>query len=231
MRRMFGAIAPRYDLLNHLLSGGLDLLWRRVAVAALLTHLETPSASRSGTRAMQDDRAAHSRRGHRVLDLCAGTLDLACALSDTRRFHGKTIAVDFALPMLRRGRHKLGGRRSRQVVPVCADGLRLPFADAAFDAAMIGFGVRNLADLDAGLVEIGRVLAPSGALLILEFSRPENGVVRGFFDLYSRRVLPAVGGAISGHPDAYRYLPDSVADFPDASGLAARMEAAGFERV
>jgi demethylmenaquinone methyltransferase/2-methoxy-6-polyprenyl-1,4-benzoquinol methylase len=228
IRRMFGAIAPRYDLLNHLLSGGLDLHWRRAAVSALLSHL-APGSDRSERE--QGARPSAGAGGWRVLDLCAGTLDLSCALSDSRRFVGRSLALDFALPMLRRGRRKLGGRRARQIVPLCGDGLRLPFREASFDAAMVAFGVRNFEDLDRGLAEARRALVPGGLLLVLEFSRPANPVFRAFYEAYSRRVLPAVGGAISGHGAAYRYLPASVAEFPDARGLTERLEHARFEEV
>jgi demethylmenaquinone methyltransferase/2-methoxy-6-polyprenyl-1,4-benzoquinol methylase len=166
-----------------------------------------------------------------VLDLCAGTLDLSCAVSDTRRFDGRNVALDFALPMLRRGRHKLGGRRARQILPLCGDGLSLPLRDGSFDAVMVAFGVRNFAVLDRGLAEARRVLAPGGLLLVLEFSQPESPLIRRLYGLYSRRVLPAVGGAVSGHASAYRYLPASVAEFPDATGLSRRLASCGFERV
>ena len=215
IRRMFGAIAPRYDLLNHLLSAGLDILWRRAAVRALLDGL---GPSRGG-------------RAPRVLDLCAGTLDLSCALSDSRRFEGRSVALDFALPMLRRGRRKLGGRRARQIVPLCADALALPLRDAAFDAVMVAFGVRNFEDLDRGLAEARRMLAPGGLLLVLEFSRPANPLFRTLYRLYNHSVLPALGAAISGNPEAYRYLPASIAGFPDGLALSRRLEEAGFERV
>jgi demethylmenaquinone methyltransferase/2-methoxy-6-polyprenyl-1,4-benzoquinol methylase len=248
IRRMFAAIAPRYDLLNHLLSGGLDLYWRRAAVGALLHHLSPVAAASqvlaSGAAASRlatglpnghsdwrNVRPAGRRGGQLVLDLCAGTLDLSCALADTRRFVGKCVALDFALPMLRRGRRKLGGRRARQILPLCGDALRLPFGDGSFDAVMVAFGVRNFEELDRGLLEARRVLAPGGRLLVLEFSQPPNPVFRALYELYSRRVLPTVGGAISGHASAYRYLPASVAEFPDARGLARRLEQAGYEGV
>jgi demethylmenaquinone methyltransferase/2-methoxy-6-polyprenyl-1,4-benzoquinol methylase len=246
IRRMFGSIAPRYDLLNHLLSAGLDIRWRRAAARALLRGLSAPTHA-VGRGASSPRRAPPLRRrpaqstrprlapvggnGYRVLDLCAGTLDLSCALSDSRRFDGKSVALDFALPMLRRGRHKLGGRRARQILPVCADGLRLPLRDTSFDAVMVAFGVRNLEDLDRGLAEVLRVLAPGGRFLVLEFSKPSNALLRGLYGLYNKSVLPAVGGAISGHPEAYRYLPDSVANFTDAPGLSRRLAAAGFDQV
>ncbi|MBA2564510.1 MAG: ubiquinone/menaquinone biosynthesis methyltransferase [Gemmatimonadetes bacterium] len=231
---MFSQIAPRYDLLNHLLSGGLDVLWRRATVRALLHEL-VPPLRRDGRGdilpAVAPRRRAVGRAGYRVLDLCAGTLDLSCALSDSRRLAGRAVALDFALPMLRRGRHKLGGRRARQILPVCADGLDLPLRDASFDAVMVAFGIRNFEDMDRGLAEARRVLAPGGVLFVLEFSQPSNPLFRSLYEMYNRSVLPALGGAISGHPRAYRYLPASVAEFPDAAALRGRLEAAGFERV
>ncbi|HEY7530043.1 MAG TPA: ubiquinone/menaquinone biosynthesis methyltransferase [Gemmatimonadota bacterium] len=214
IRRMFGAIAPRYDLLNRVLSGGLDVRWRRAAVRALLG-----GAAPAGPA------------GGRVLDLCAGTLDLACALSDSRRFDGRCVALDFALPMLRRGRRKLGGRRARQIALVCGDAMDLPLRDGSVGAVMVAFGVRNLENLDRGLAEAFRVLAPGGRLLVLEFSQPANRLLRGACGLYERRVLPAVGGAVSGHPEAYSYLPSSIAAWADPASLAHRFRGAGFEHV
>jgi demethylmenaquinone methyltransferase/2-methoxy-6-polyprenyl-1,4-benzoquinol methylase len=214
IRRMFGAIAPRYDLLNHVLSGGLDVRWRRAVVRTLLAR---PLPASTG--------------GARVLDLCAGTLDLACALSDSRRFRGRCVALDFALPMLRRGRRKLGGRRASQIGLVCGDAMDLPLRDASIGAVMVAFGVRNLEDLERGLLEARRVLAPGGRLLVLEFSQPRNPLLRRAYGLYNRRVLPAVGGAVSGHPEAYTYLPSSIAAWSDPASLAERLRAAGFDDV
>jgi demethylmenaquinone methyltransferase/2-methoxy-6-polyprenyl-1,4-benzoquinol methylase len=232
---MFGEIAPRYDLLNHLLSAGLDVLWRRATVRAALDELAPrghglPHAPGDG-ELVTPRRPPAGGRGYRVLDLCAGTLDLSCALSDSRRFDGRAVALDFSLPMLRRGRRKLGGRRARQILPVCADGLQLPLRNRSCDAVMVAFGLRNLEDLERGLSEVHRVLAAGGKLYVLEFSRPENALFRGFQRLYNGNVLPAIGGAVSGHPDAYRYLPDSIAEFPDAPGLVRMLEESGFADV
>jgi demethylmenaquinone methyltransferase/2-methoxy-6-polyprenyl-1,4-benzoquinol methylase len=239
IRRMFGAIAPRYDLLNHLLSGGLDVLWRRAAVRRLLRDLVASSgpSRREASSGLPTPSGAPARRaapldsGRRVLDLCAGTLDLACALSDSRGFEGRIVALDFALPMLQLGQRKLAGRRERQILPLCGDGLELPLRSGAFDAVMVAFGVRNFEDLDRALAEIRRVLAAGGLLVVLEFSQPGNPLFRGLYRLYSRTVLPALGGAISGHREAYRYLPASVAEFPDARTLGLQLQAAGFEEV
>ncbi|HEX6938489.1 MAG TPA: class I SAM-dependent methyltransferase [Longimicrobiales bacterium] len=207
VRRMFGAIAPRYDLLNHVLSLNIDRRWRRRAVDELL--------------------GGHAPRG-RYLDACAGTLDLALEIAGRDGFEGRVVASDFSLPMLERGRGKVGGR---PVAPACADALRLPFPDATFDGATVGFGVRNLADLDAGLRELGRVLKPGGRLVVLEFTTPTFAPVRALYLFYFLRILPWIGRIVSRHGSAYAYLPASVLEFPPPVELAARMRAAGFTEV
>jgi demethylmenaquinone methyltransferase/2-methoxy-6-polyprenyl-1,4-benzoquinol methylase len=160
------------------------------------------------------------------LDLCAGTLDLAAALARAPGFRGRVLGADFALPMLVRGRGK-----AERVRPVGADALALPFADAQFDGALCGFGLRNLADLDAGLAEAARVLKPGARFVALEFATPGWPPLRALYLFYFRRVLPAVGRAVSKHRDAYRYLPESVRAFPDPPALAGRLAAAGFSEV
>ncbi|HET9982302.1 MAG TPA: class I SAM-dependent methyltransferase [Longimicrobiales bacterium] len=207
VRRMFGAIAPRYDLLNHVLSLNIDRLWRRRAISMLLEGREP--------------------RG-RFLDACAGTFDLSLALARRRGFEGLVIGSDFALPMLERGRRKLAGTPVR---PACADALRLPFGDGAFDGATVGFGVRNLADLDAGLRELGRVLKPGARLAILEFTTPARQPLRGLYMLYFLRILPLIGKLVSKHGSAYAYLPASVLEFPSPEALAEKLRAAGFREV
>lgn len=204
VRRLFSEIAPRYDLLNHVLSLNVDRRWRRRAVE-LLEWERAPSGT--------------------YLDACAGTYDLSLELARREGFSGTVVAADFAAPMLREGLHKLDGAPVR---PVCGDALGLPFGDGRFGGATVGFGVRNLADLDAGLRELHRVLAPGGRLVVLEFTVPPNPVVRAFYMLYFTRVLPLVGRIVSGHPWAYSYLPESVRDFPGPGALQARMAAAGF---
>jgi demethylmenaquinone methyltransferase / 2-methoxy-6-polyprenyl-1,4-benzoquinol methylase len=207
VRGMFAAIAPRYDLLNHLLSLNIDRRWRRTAVDALLD-----GRSRDGM----------------YLDGCAGTLDLALELARRPGFSGRVVGADFAEPMLRHGTGKIGSAR---VSPAAADALRLPFPDAVFDAAMVGFGVRNLADLDAGLRELARVLRPGGRVVILEFAIPHRQPLRGLYLLYFRRLLPRIGRLVSRHGSAYSYLPASVLEFPEPRALADRMAAAGFADV
>lgn len=207
VRRMFGAIAPRYDLLNHLLSLNRDRAWRRRAV----------------------DRLRYDRAPDGVyLDACAGTFDLSVELADRRDFRGTVLGFDFAFPMLDAGRAKLPDRR---ILPACADALRLPLGDASVDGAMVAFGVRNLADVDAGLREFARVIRPGGTLVVLEFMTPGWQPFRAVYLTYFRRVLPLVGRVISRHGSAYSYLPASVLEFPEPPELAARMRTAGFSDV
>ena len=205
VRDMFTAIAPRYDFLNHVLSLNIDRRWRRRAVARL-----DWEARPDGT----------------YLDVCAGTMDLAAELARQAGFRGSVVGADFVVPMLVRGR----GKASR-AVPVAADALTLPFPDASFDGAMVGFGLRNLADLDAGLREAARVLKPGARFVVLEFTTPRFAPLRAVYLLYFRHVLPAVGRVVSKHTDAYTYLPESVLAFPDPDAFAARFAAAGFRDV
>jgi demethylmenaquinone methyltransferase / 2-methoxy-6-polyprenyl-1,4-benzoquinol methylase len=205
VRNMFTAIAPRYDFLNHLLSLNVDRSWRRTAVARL------------GWEAKPDGT---------YLDLCAGTLDLAAELTRQTGFRGRVIGADFVVPMLAQGKGK-----SPRTVPVAADALALPFPAARFDGALVGFGVRNLADLDSGLCEAARVLKPGARLVILEFATPRFAPLRAIYLFYFRRILPAIGRLVSKHREAYTYLPESVLAFPEPEALSQRLEAAGFSRV
>jgi demethylmenaquinone methyltransferase/2-methoxy-6-polyprenyl-1,4-benzoquinol methylase len=205
VRGMFTAIAPRYDVLNHLLSFNADRSWRRAAVRRL---------------------GWERRPDGTYLDLCAGTLDLAATLAREPGFSGWVIGADFVVAMLARGKGKAACTR-----PVGADALTLPFADARFDGAMVAFGVRNLADLDAGLKEAHRVLRPGARFVVLEFATPRFAPLRALYLFYFRRVLPAIGRAVSKHRDAYTYLPESVLGFPDPDALARRLEGAGFSDV
>jgi demethylmenaquinone methyltransferase/2-methoxy-6-polyprenyl-1,4-benzoquinol methylase len=206
VQRMFSEIAPRYDLLNHLLSFNVDRSWRRRAIAALAWE-----RSPSGT----------------YVDLCAGTLDVSAALAAQPRFSGRIVGADFAEPMLRAGASK--SRAS--ISPVVADALNLPLRDESAEGAIVAFGIRNVEDLDAGLAEAFRVLKPGARFVILEFSTPPSPMIRTAYHAYFHHVLPAVGGVVSGHGAAYRYLPRSVAHFPSAPELAARLDKAGFTRV
>jgi demethylmenaquinone methyltransferase/2-methoxy-6-polyprenyl-1,4-benzoquinol methylase len=202
VRRMFTAIAPRYDLLNHLLSLNVDRRWRRAAVRRL------------GWEAKPDGV---------YLDLCSGTMDLAAELARTPGFRGRVLGADFVVPMLERGRGK-----AARAAPVAADALQLPFPDASFDGAMVAFGVRNLADPDAGLAEAARVLRRGARFVVLELTTPRFAPLRAAFLFYFRRILPAIGRAVSKHRDAYTYLPESVLEWPAPAALTARFAAAGF---
>lgn len=208
VRTLFSEIAHRYDLLNHVLSLNVDRRWRRKAV----DRLAPPPG---------DD-------GVRVLDACAGTYDLSLELAEREGFRGTVVAADFAGPMLVEGLDKLDGAPVR---PVCADTLGLPFPDGSFHGAMVGFGVRNLADLDRGLRELRRVLRPGGRLVILDFTTPPNRLLRRLYLFYFHRILPRIGRIVSGHPWAYTYLPESVKGFPGPEELAERLRDAGFDQV
>lgn len=207
VRAMFSDIAPRYDLLNHLLSLNIDRRWRRRAIASLGWRREPAG---------------------RYLDLCAGTLDVAAELSRQGGFAGTVIGADFAEPMLRAG---AGKGRWVAIHRVAADALALPLEPESCDGAIVAFGARNLADLDAGLREVLRVLRPGARFVILEFSTPRFALVRAAYHVYFHRILPRVGGWISGNRAAYTYLPQSVANFPTQRDLADRMSAAGFRDV
>jgi demethylmenaquinone methyltransferase / 2-methoxy-6-polyprenyl-1,4-benzoquinol methylase len=207
VQRMFSEIAPRYDLLNRLLSLGIDRRWRKVALARLAW-----------------DRAPAGT----YLDLCAGTLDVGTELSRKPGFAGRILGADFAEPMLRAG----VGKAPREVLaPVVADALALPVREDTFDGAIVAFGIRNVADLAAGLREVHRVLKPGARFVILEFSTPRVPLVRAAYLFYFHSILPLIGRIISGHKTAYTYLPRSVANFPETTVLAAAMSAAGYRDV
>ncbi len=217
IRRMFDAISPRYDLLNHLLSAGIDRRWR----ASTATRLGAAATGRAGAPV-------------RILDVCTGTGDLAFSLLESPPAGAprQVVGVDFSRPMLARARDKARRRGLNGSFRLGAtDALRLPFRGDAFDAVTIAFGLRNLVDTDGGLREMVRVLRPGGWLFVLEFGNPRLPGIRQAYGLYFRHVLPAIGGAVSGDDDAYHYLPRTVAAFPDREQLAARMEGAGLERV
>lgn len=205
---MFGRVAPRYDFANHLLSANIDRRWRRRAVSAVRDILHRPGA--------------------RVLDLACGTGDLLVALE--REAGRALIGGDFCHPMLTGAQTKLSRERLRSSL-IESDALALPFAGSSVDLITIAFGYRNLADYRAGLVEMRRVLRPGGALAILEFTQPPNRTFAALYHWYSRRILPLIGGLVSGAPEAYEYLPESVRKFPGAPELAAMMNDAGFVAV
>jgi demethylmenaquinone methyltransferase/2-methoxy-6-polyprenyl-1,4-benzoquinol methylase len=194
VRTMFDRIAPVYDLMNRLMTAGLDRRWRRLTVAAAV------------------------RPGDRVLDVCCGTGDLAVEAS---RAGGEVTGLDFSPRMLERARRKL-----HSVTWVEGDALELPFADESFDAATVGFGVRNLSDLERGLQELRRVLRRGGRVAVLEITRPK-GPLRHFYALWFDRIVPLLGKVLPGG-DAYTYLPASVRRFPGPEELAAMLADAGF---
>ena len=207
VKQIFSEIAPRYDLLNHVLSLNIDRRWRRQAIAQL--------------------KVGRDKSG-RYLDLCTGTLDVAQQISALPGFCGVVIGADFAEPMLKAGVPKVEGKL---VAPVAADALQLPLASGQLAGAIVAFGIRNVAGLEASLKEVFRVLAPGGRFVILEFSMPRWPVVRTLYRAYFNHVLPLIGGLVSGHRTAYQYLPRSVASFPVEEELASRMSKAGFTDV
>lgn len=207
VRAMFAGIAGRYDLLNRIISGGRDQAWRRRAV-----------------------KMAGLRGGEGVLDICCGTGDLALMFAFAKPSPAAVIASDFTPQMVRLAADKAG--RAGIAMPLCvADALKLPFADGSFDVVSVGFGVRNFQQLDAGLREMARVLKPGGRAVILECT-PARGVIGRLAGWYINRVVPWVGNRLTRSKDrAYSYLADSIALFPAADALKARMESAGFSNV
>jgi len=206
---MFGGISRRYDLLNHVLSLNLDAGWRREAAseACIEPHV-------------------------RVLDLCGGTGDLTVALSAAILPPSLVVCCDFSHPMLAQARSKFAGKHlDDRCLTVEGDALRLPFPDASFDAVTVGFGVRNLADMGAGFVEILRVLAPGGRLVVLEFSRPSGPVLSRLYAFYLKTVVPRLGDGASGRRGPYVYLARTIGDFPAPDVLAGMIREAGFGAV
>lgn len=202
VRDMFGRVAPRYDLLNRILSMQIDRVWRW-RTARILKPWLRPEA--------------------RVLDLCCGTGDLLVALEAVAP--ARYIGADFCFPMLVRTHEK-----SRAPL-MEADGLHLPLQSKSLDLITIGFGFRNFVNYRGGLDELLRVLKPGGHLAILEFTQPPSGLVRGFMGFWNRYVMDPIGRMVSGQGDAYQYLPESVSRFPDAPTLAQMMREQGFNEV
>jgi demethylmenaquinone methyltransferase / 2-methoxy-6-polyprenyl-1,4-benzoquinol methylase len=210
VRDMFSRVAPRYDLLNHLLSMQLDRVWRR--------------------RVAKRVRPILQRGDARVLDLCCGTGDLAFSLRRAPGTRARIIGADFSHPMLVRARDKGSARDSVGSLPVFeADALRMPFADESFDLVTTAFGFRNLANYEDGLREIYRVLRPGGTVAILEFTEPPPGLMGDLYRWYFRNVLPRIGALLSGDRAAYSYLPASVSRFFRPAELAGLMGAVGYQ--
>jgi demethylmenaquinone methyltransferase/2-methoxy-6-polyprenyl-1,4-benzoquinol methylase len=210
VREMFGRIAPRYDLLNHLLSLDIDKAWRRRVARRFSTVLHNPSA--------------------RVLDLCCGTGDLALAFRKEAPVGAEIVGSDFVPEMLVRACAKAAALGAG-VTFVEADALSLPFGDETFDLVSCSFGFRNLANYERGLLEIYRVLNPGGIASILEFAEPTGKLFGSLYRFYFRRVLPRLGGLISGNSSAYAYLPNSVSKFPSPEALLDLFEQVGFKEV
>jgi demethylmenaquinone methyltransferase/2-methoxy-6-polyprenyl-1,4-benzoquinol methylase len=205
VRAIFTAIAPTYDRLNRIISFRFDQGWRRYAVAKL------------GWERVPEGI---------YLDLCAGTLDFGATLAGRPGFRGRIVGADFVRRML-----ELGRKKAFRLDPVTADALELPFTDRAFDGVMVGWGMRNLVDLDAGIAEAARVLKPQAKLVILEMALPTQPLLRSAYQFYFRRVMPLIGRWISKHTTAYSWLPESTRVFPAPAELARRMKAQGFEMV
>ncbi len=207
---MFAHVAHRYDLANRVLSGGIDLWWRRRLV-----------------------RSVRAQSPARILDLATGSGDVAFALARGLGPEVRITGMDFCQPMLEVALAKqviAGDDRLARIEFTPGDGLNLPLGDACVDAVTIAFGLRNMADRTRALAEMRRVLVPGGWLHVLEFSQPAPWL-RPFYYFYMRRVSPAIAGLLTGEPGAYRYLCDSIAQFPDRAGLASEIRAAGFEEV
>ncbi len=215
VRGMFGSIAGHYDLLNHLLSFNLDKRWRKRTVDRIAPILNRPGA--------------------RVLDLACGTADVLLTMEARKQATGGKdsawiLGSDFCHPMLVEAQRKIAAQRLRSPL-FEADALQLPLASESLDLITISFGFRNLTNYRNGLVELARVLKPGGVLAILEFSQPTNPVFAGLYGFFSNRVLPFVGGLVSGSSDAYSYLPESISKFPGAELLAEQMKTAGYSKV
>jgi demethylmenaquinone methyltransferase/2-methoxy-6-polyprenyl-1,4-benzoquinol methylase len=204
---MFDRVAARYDVLNSVMTAGLHHRWRERAA----------------------DRA-ELEPGDSALDVCCGTGDLALELAGRVAPGGRVVGCDFSEPMLDLAREKAAAIEAVSARFEWADALQLPYDAGRFDAVTVGFGVRNLADLDRGLHEMARVLRPGGRLVVLEITQPSRPPLSTFYSLWFDRVVPVLG-SLSGDPEAYAYLPESVRSFPDPHLLAAKMDAAGLDRI
>lgn len=207
VRNLFDTIAPRYDLLNHVLSSGVDVLWRKKAI-----------------RMLRQVQPAH------ILDVATGTADLA--IEAARLQPESILGVDIAPTMLRIGREKIERKGLRGRITLREGSAEnLPAEDQSMDAVTVAFGVRNFSNLQKGLTEMRRVLKPGGVALILEFSRPRHTPFKQLYQIYFQHILPVVGGWISRNKEAYRYLPSTVAQFPDGEAFCSIVRSAGFANV
>ena len=209
IQSMFSSIAPRYDLLNRLLSFGRDIYWRRFAVKQL------PGINNGS-----------------FLDVATGTCDVAIEILRQGSQKTKVTGVDFSGQMLRLGKEKIIKRGCQDQIKLCyGDTTSLPFEDNTFDASIIAFGIRNIPDYRTGIKEMARVVKENGKIVILEFTSVQSRFFRRLFRLYLTRFLPFIGGIVSGKKDAYKYLSESVLDFPDPERLKKIMEEAGLKKI
>jgi demethylmenaquinone methyltransferase/2-methoxy-6-polyprenyl-1,4-benzoquinol methylase len=207
VRSLFDRIAPRYDFLNHFLSSGFDVLWRKRAIRTLRDH--------------------HPRQ---ILDVATGTADLAIEATSLRP--EKIVGVDISTEMIRLGEEKIARSRLQSLITLeRGSAEELPFPDGSFDAVMVAFGIRNFTNLEAGLAQMYRVLRPGGISMMLEFSRPRRTPLKQVYGFYFRRVLPVIGGLVSLNREAYDYLPKTVAQFPDGEELLAVLASIGYTRT
>jgi len=210
IRQMFSSIAPWYDFLNHLLSLNFDRSWRRQAVSVLSDKIENKKAQ--------------------CLDLCCGTGDLTFEI--VKQGAANVICTDFSHSMLKLNTQKTKKYHLKKRIQIIeTDALKLPFRTESFDALGIAFGLRNLENYSKGLLEMFRVLKPKGRIVILEFSKPNNFIFNRIFQFYFLNILPAIGKKLSGHQNAYHYLPDSVTQFPDQINLCKLLSDSGFSQV
>jgi demethylmenaquinone methyltransferase / 2-methoxy-6-polyprenyl-1,4-benzoquinol methylase len=207
VRSLFDSIAHRYDLLNHILSSGVDILWRKRAIRLL-----------------------RSQRPKRILDIATGTADMA--IEAARLKPDQIIGIDISTKMLEIGRKKISARKLDQIITLeTGQAEHLRFESGSFDVVMAAFGVRNFENLGLGLKEFHRVLCDGGTAVILEFSRPRRSPVKQLFRMYSKHILPLLGGYFSKNRNAYEYLPSTVSEFPDGEEFCAILRFVGFEKA
>lgn len=209
VRKHFNIVAEKYDLMNTLLSFGIHHLWKRIAVRIMALN-----------------------PGDRVLDVCGGTGDLAILAARTAGVSGRVIVYDINRAMIEVGRHKIKGSSSgKHIWYVQGDAEHLPFPDGYFDAAMVGFGIRNVTHMDLGFQEMWRILKPGGKMMCLEFSKPTAPLFRRLYDFYSFHFMPLIGGIIAGSYKAYLHLTESIRTFVMPDKLTDMIEQAGFSRI
>ena len=209
VRRHFNRVAPKYDFMNSLLSFGIQHVWKRAAIRML-----------------------GIQPGEKVLDVCGGTGDLAILAAGRTGSSGRVVIYDINYAMMQAGRHKIDPYPElRHIHYVQGDAERIPFPDNRFDAAMVGFGIRNLTHLKRGFSEMHRVLKPGGRILCLEFSRPLNAVFRSLYDFYSFNIMPLLGELLVGSAESYACLPETIRMFPLPDELGRILENLGFEKV